>query len=65
MPAQWTGEVVGKLHNNGITAKDLAAYLGLNPRYVSTILNGKRNPKNAEKKFREGLDNMLRERKEG
>lgn len=64
MPAQWTGEVIGKLHNNGITAKDFAAYLGLNPKYVSTVLNGKRNPKNAEQKFREGLEQMLRERKD-
>lgn len=64
MPAQWTGEVVGKLHNYGITAKEFAAYLGLNPKYVSTVLNGKRNPKGAETKFREGLRRMIAERKE-
>ena len=62
MPAQWTGEIVGELHNNGITAKEFADYLGLNPKYVSTVLNGKRTPKNAEQKFRKGLDEMLKGR---
>lgn len=62
MPAQWTGKIIGELHNNGITAKEYAAYLGMNPKYVSTVLNGKRAPKEAEKKFTEGLENMLKER---
>lgn len=29
MPAQWTGELVGRMHNAGITAKQLAAELGI------------------------------------
>ena len=28
MPAQWTGEVVGKIHNNRLTAMELADALG-------------------------------------
>ena len=35
MPAQWTGELVGKMHNAGVTAKQLAAEMGKNPKYVS------------------------------
>lgn len=62
MPAQWTGAFIGKLHNNGITAKEFASYLGVHPKYVSLILNGKRSPKDAEKKFAEGLEAMLKER---
>lgn len=35
MPAQWTGELVGRMHNAGVTAKQLAAEMGKNPKYVS------------------------------
>lgn len=45
MPAQWTGELVGKMHNAGVTAKQLAAELGKNPKYVSGVLNGHYSPK--------------------
>ena len=41
MPAQWTGELVGKMHNAGVTAKQLAAEMGKNPKYVSQVLNGR------------------------
>lgn len=39
MPAQWTGELVGRMHNAGVTAKQLAAAMGKNPKYVSQVLN--------------------------
>lgn len=55
MPAQWTGEIIGELHVNGITAKQLSAQLGYNPKYVSAILNGKKSPKGAEEKFRQAV----------
>ena len=42
MPAQWTGELVGKMHNAGVTAKQLAAEMGKNPKYVSQVLNAVR-----------------------
>lgn len=41
MPAQWTGELVGKMHNAGVTAKQLAAEMGKNPKYVSQVLKTK------------------------
>lgn len=62
MPAQWTGEFVGELHNKGITAKEFAAYLGMHPKYVSRVLNGNRTPKGAEQKFRTALAEMVRDR---
>lgn len=55
MPTQWTGEIIGELYVNGITAKQLSAQLGYNPKYVSAILNGKKNPKGAEEKFRRAV----------
>ena len=50
MPAQWTGEVVGKIHNNRLTAKELAEELGWNDKYLSQVLNSENPPKNAEQK---------------
>ena len=55
MPAQWTGEVVGKIHNNRLTAKELAEELGWNDKYLSQVLNSENPPKNAEKKVNDAL----------
>lgn len=48
MPAQWTGELVGRMHNAGISEKQLAAYMGKNDKYVSQVLNGHCEPKHAQ-----------------
>lgn len=60
MLAQWTAELVGKMHLNNITSKQLAESIGWNPKYLSTVLNGHRNPKNAEKKLNEALESLTR-----
>lgn len=66
MPAQWTAEIIGEMHLNHITAKQLSAQLGYNPKYVSTVLNGHRKPKGAEQMFRNALDELIQnEQKEG
>lgn len=62
MPAQWTGEIVGKLHANRIQQVQLAAHMGLTPEYVSMVLNGKRKPQNAEQAFRAALDELIAEK---
>ena len=64
MPAEWTGEIVGRLHTLGLNAKDLAAQLGYNHVYVSAVLNGRRNPKQAEGKFRAALDELAAQQQE-
>ena len=40
MLAQWTADIIGKMHLNNITAKQLAAAIGWNPKYLSRVLNG-------------------------
>lgn len=65
MPAQWTADIIGEMHLNHITAKELSAQLGYNPKYVSTVLNGHRNPKKAEQTFREALDELIRQKQAG
>lgn len=64
MPAQWTGEVLGKMHIYGITSKKLSDKLSMHPKYVSMVLNGKREPKNAEQIFRAALDELIAEKEE-
>lgn len=63
MPAQWTADIVGEMHVKRITAKRLAQKLGYNPKYLSAVLNGKREPKEAEAKIRSALAEIIAERK--
>lgn len=60
MLAQWTAELVGKMHVNSITSKQLAESIGWNPKYLSAVLNGHRTPKSAEKKLNEALNTLTR-----
>ena len=59
MLAQWTADIIGKMHLNNITAKQLAAAIGWNPKYLSQVLNGHKSPKGAEEKVRIGLDQII------
>lgn len=59
MPAQWTADIIGKMHLYHITSKELAEFLQYNPKYVSAILNGKRTPKHAESTFVEALEKLI------
>ena len=59
MSAQWTGELGGRMHNAGVTAKQLAAAMGKNPKYVSQVMNGHYSPKNAEQEFNEAFSRIV------
>lgn len=59
MPAQWTGNVVGEMHNNNITGKMLAAELGWHEKYLSQVLNSSDPPKNAESKVSAALKRLV------
>lgn len=62
MPAQWTGELVGKMHNARVTSKELAAQMGKNPKYVSQVLNGHYAPKKSEGEFNAALTAIIKAR---
>ncbi|MEG1075007.1 MAG: helix-turn-helix transcriptional regulator [Ruthenibacterium sp.] len=64
MSAQWTAAFFGELKCNHISQKLLAEKIGVTPEYVSIILNGKREPKGAESKFRTALDKLILEKQE-
>lgn len=55
MPAKWTGKIIGEMHVSGVTMKELAAEVGWHEKYLSSVMNGHRNPKGAEEKIREAL----------
>lgn len=55
MPAQWTAEIIGQMHMHGFTAKQLAEEVGWHSKYLSAVLNGHRNPKDAEVKLKKAL----------
>ena len=59
MPAKWTGELVGKIHNAGLTIKEVAAEAGMNPKYISTVLNQDTDAQKAEAKLRAALDRLI------
>ena len=59
MPAQWTAEIIGEMHLNGVTHKRLAEAVGWHPKYLSAVLNGKKNPSGAEAKLRSALEKIL------
>lgn len=58
MPAQWTANIIGEMHLNKITAKQLAAEAGWHEKYLSAVLNGHREPKNAEETLKAALERI-------
>lgn len=63
MPKKWTGEIVKLLHNNELSQNELAAEIGWTIEYVSLILNGKRDPKNAQEKMQKALNALIERKK--
>ena len=59
MPAQWTADLIGEMHLNGVTAKQLAAEAGWNEKYLSAVMNGHREPKRAENTLRAALGRII------
>lgn len=59
MPAQWTGEIVGKMHLHGITVKQLAEAVGWNPKYLSQVLHSDEPPAKAKQKISDALNRLI------
>lgn len=59
MPEEWTGDVIGIMHNNKISYKQLAVKLDWHEKYLSAVLNSKRNPVGAEQKVRNALKEII------
>lgn len=63
MPEKWTGELVGKMHNQRVHAYELAEELGCSKSYISMILRGERTPVDAENKLYAAFYRVLERRK--
>ena len=62
LPEAWTGTLIGKMHNKGITYDDLAAEMGVGKSYISMILNGKRKPTNIRKRMEDAVNTIIYQR---
>ena len=61
----WIANAVGKMHVNRISNIDVAKKLNFTVEYVSMILNGKRDPKDAETRIMSAIDEIIREKNAG
>ena len=64
MRAQWTGRLFGEMHIACVTSKQLAAEVGWHEKYLSAVLNGHREPKNAEATLEAALARLIKKREE-
>lgn len=62
MRAEWTGDLVGRMHNAEITQGELAEKIGWSRGYVNMVLAGTRNPADAERKLNEAFSAILKEK---
>ena len=58
----WTGNLIGKMHNKGITYDDLAEEMGVTKSYISMILNGKRKPPGIRGRMDAAVNNIIQHR---
>lgn len=65
MPEVWTGNLIGRMHNKGITYDELAAEMGVGKSYISMILNGRRKPANIRKRMEDAVDTIILRRADG
>ena len=63
MRENWMGELIGQMHNTGVSRKEIAAELGVTPAYVTMLLNGIRTPEGAETKLRCAFETVREKRK--
>lgn len=62
MPEKWTGELIGKMHNEQITYTELAKEMGVNKSYVGMLLNGRRSPSGAQKRMEDAVSSIIARR---
>lgn len=58
MPEEWTGRLIGDMHNAGVSRAEVARELGVSTAYVTMVLNGIRTPKGAEEKLHAAFERV-------
>ena len=64
LPEKWTGNLVGRMHNEKVRLEDLANEMGVSKGYVSMLLNGQRKPPNAKERLNAAFQAVLDKRKQ-
>lgn len=64
MKPEWTGQMVGKMHVNGVTYEELGEELGIGKAYVCMILNGSREPDGVQEKFETAIETIIKRKQE-
>lgn len=59
MPEAWTGELLMKMHNNGIKRVQLAAEMGVTKAYISMNLNGARSVPGMRERMEAAVDRLI------
>lgn len=65
MPEAWTGELLMKMHNNGIKRVQLAEELGITKAYISMILNGDRSTPKMRERMEAAVDRLIERKAAG
>jgi plasmid maintenance system antidote protein VapI len=63
MLAQWIGDFVGRMHCHRVTITQIAQEMDVTREYLSTILNGHREPNGIEQRMNDALDAILEKQK--
>lgn len=59
MHKEWTGNLVGLMHDNKISNNQLAEHMGISYQYVSMVLNEKRDPPNEKERFEKAVGELI------
>lgn len=64
MPKEWTGNLVGIMHNNDITQQDVADEMGVKKPYISALLHSRKEPPGIQERMEKAVAAILERRKE-
>ncbi len=62
MIAQWTSELVGRMHQENVKKKALASEVGWSYTYTVSVINGKKSPRGAQEKLNSALNRIIASR---
>ena len=62
MREAWTGELVGKMHVNEVSIKELAAEMNCTKNYAGMCLNGHRKPEGIQERMENAFERVMEKR---